>query len=319
VDIKVPDVAADAHEAATAIIAGAGGVDIARECEADPPRRAQAGALLEAFGIDDLDPREGIDSAMVAAALCRAAGAAAFPFPVTGRLLGDSDHMVALAPESGAVRINHGDLGVWEVIDLQGHRHTVVGGTAIAQPLAPFLTDAVPDAELPDLPASDAALWLVLESWLIFGGIERALGLVTEYLPERRQFGKPLSSFQGLRFRVADLVVLLRGVEELAKFTVWSHFEVPEDALVDALALRIACQEASRRIFQDAHLLHGAIGFCDEHDLSFLNRHLQPNVRLPWDFEATSSLMLDQVESRGINTLYGRFGVPVEASSQERT
>jgi acyl-CoA dehydrogenase len=318
-NIEIPDVAIDARQAATAIIADAGGVDLARECEADPALRLRAGALLDEFGVDDLDAREGVESAMVAAALCRAAGASVFPYPVVGKLLGRDGRMLALADDTGQIRINHGDLGSWETVDLQGRAQEVVCGAPIRQPLGPFLTDAVPAARTADLHDSDAALCIVLEAWLVFGGMERAISLVNSYLPERRQFGKPLSSFQGLRFRVADLMVSLRGVEELAKFTLWSHFEFPADALVDALALRAACQEASRKIFQDAHLLHGAIGFCDEHDLSFLNRHLQPNARLPWDFEVTSALMLQQIESQGISTLYGRFGTPVEVSTEERT
>lgn len=314
-NIDVPDVAVDARAAAAAIIDAGGGVDIARECEADPSLREGAGALLEEFGIGDVDPRDGVDSAMVGAALCRQAGAAAFPYPVVARLLGGEGRLLALSPASGPLRINHGDIGSWEAVDLAGDCREVVGGLPIGQPLAPFVVDATVLTASARRPATDPALWLILDSWLIFGAMERALEMVREYLPDRRQFGRPLSSFQGLRFRVADLMVSLQGVEELAKYTVWSHFEAPEQALVDALALRVACQEASKTIFRESHLLHGAIGFCDEHDLSFLDRHLQPHLRLPWDLEATSSLLLAQIESRGIDTLYGRFGVAGEETT----
>jgi hypothetical protein len=306
-NLEIPGSAVDARITAMAMFDAAGGVDLARECEANPARRVEAAELLSRFGIDDLDPRDGVESAMVAASLCRAAGSCVFPYPVVGRIMGDDQRMLGVATP-GALRINHGDIGSWEIAGLKGGSVAVVAGEPIRQPLAPFVADVVPVGEITDRPEADVALWLALDAWVILGAMERALSLTVEYLPSRKQFERPLASFQALRFRVADLSVSLRGIEELAKFTVWRHFDAHGEALTDALALRVAAVEASREIFRNSHLLHGAIGFCDEHDLSFLNRHVQPHIRLPWDYHASSQLLLDQVEKHGLATLYGDFG-----------
>ena len=45
-----------------------GGLDAARAAEADPAQRSGVAAALAALGVDDLDPRAGLDAAVAAAA-----------------------------------------------------------------------------------------------------------------------------------------------------------------------------------------------------------------------------------------------------------
>ena len=63
--------------------ADAGGVDLARRMEADPRlRQAEVGSLLERLGVADLDPVADPAAAEAAAAVCRAGGAVALPYPL---------------------------------------------------------------------------------------------------------------------------------------------------------------------------------------------------------------------------------------------
>ena len=111
--------------------------------------------------------------------------------------------------------------------------------------------------------------------------LDRALDVTREYVRERHQFGQALASFQGVQFQLTDAEVERLGVEELAKYALWSIGARPDDALADALALRLAAIEAADVVFRVAHQLHGAIGFCDETMLSWLSRYSQPLRRLP--------------------------------------
>ena len=51
----------------------------------------------------------------------------------------------------------------------------------------------------------------------------------------RKQFGQPLSSFQGVQFQLTDAEVERSGLEILAKYALWSIGTGRPDALDDAL------------------------------------------------------------------------------------
>jgi alkylation response protein AidB-like acyl-CoA dehydrogenase len=103
---------------------------------------------------------------------------------------------------------------------------------------------------------------------------------------ERQQFGQPLSGFQGVQFQLTEAEVERVGVEVLAKHALWSGTRE------DALALRLAAVEAAEVVFRVCHQLHGAIGFCDETELSWLSRASQPLRREPMGRSATLAALL---------------------------
>ena len=50
--------------------------------------------------------------------------------------------------------------------------------------------------------------------------------------------------------------------------------------------------------------LHGAAGMCDEYDISFLVRHVQPAMRLPLDSDALSDILFESITTDGFATLF---------------
>ena len=98
--------------------------------------------------------------------------------------------------------------------------------------------------------------------------MEVALTATSEYLKSRRQFGVPLSTFQALTFRAADLYVSL----ELARsVTLWATMVLVSgsDADVTEAAARAGLQvsRAGRHIGQEAIQLHGGIGMTAEYSI----------------------------------------------------
>ena len=83
-----------------------------------------------------------------------------------------------------------------------------------------------------------------------------------------------------MQFQLTDAEVERVGLEELAKYALWSVETRRPEALDDALALRAAALEAADVVFRVAHQLHGAIGFCDETTLSWVSRVSVPIRRL---------------------------------------
>jgi alkylation response protein AidB-like acyl-CoA dehydrogenase len=148
--------------------------------------------------------------------------------------------------------------------------------------------------------------------------LDRVLELTRTYVRERHQFGQPLASFQGVQFQLTEAEVERAGLEELAKYALWSietsmvtgivtgtDGNRADDQLADALALRAAAIEAAEVVFRVAHQLHGAIGFCDETTVSWLSRYSQPLRRLPLGLSATRAALVACIGTRGLTGLFG--------------
>ena len=157
---------------------------------------------------------------------------------------------------------------------------------------------------LDDKGADDVSLGLVLPCWTLLGMLDRALELTRDYVLERRQFGQPLATFQGVQFQLTDGEVERVGLEELAKYALWSIESGDPAALRDALALRAAALQAAEIVFRVAHQLHGAIGFCDETALSWVSRASVPLRRLPFGTSATRAQLTRSMGRQGLPGLF---------------
>ena len=94
-----------------------------------------------------------------------------------------------------------------------------------------------------------------------------------------------------------------RGHPRQARVVEHRHRSAPE-ATDDALALRMAAIEAADVVFRVCHQLHGAVGFCDETQLSWLSRYSQPLRRLPFGLSATRDHLTRIAGRRGLAGLY---------------
>jgi alkylation response protein AidB-like acyl-CoA dehydrogenase len=167
---------------------------------------------------------------------------------------------------------------------------------------------SAPDATVP---AADINLHLVLGSWRILGAVQQSLRIVTEHVRARIQFGKPLADFQAVRFAVADAAVAVRGLHELAKFTICRPESLAAQIhSADALILRLKAADTARQVMRTSHQLLGALGFCDESDVSVLDRHTQPLMRLPLGTEELALRLMPCVSDGSFETL---FSGPVSA------
>jgi alkylation response protein AidB-like acyl-CoA dehydrogenase len=92
------------------------------------------------------------------------------------------------------------------------------------------------------------------------GAAARALELTVEYTKQRRQFGRPIGSFQALKHRMADVHVHV----EAARSALYA-------ALVDGdpesvLTAKVVCGEAFSHAAAEMIQLHGGIAITWEHD-----------------------------------------------------
>jgi alkylation response protein AidB-like acyl-CoA dehydrogenase len=124
------------------------------------------------------------------------------------------------------------------------------------------LTEPVPLMPLSPRDAAVVRKWLRVAlaaeaAGLIQAGIDRAV----EHLNVRKQFGRPLGSFQALRHRLAECAVLAGGVKWLAL----KAASTADDG--DAALAAFHAQESGTRISFELHQMLGAMGMTLEHPL----------------------------------------------------
>jgi acyl-CoA dehydrogenase len=169
-------------------------------------------------------------------------------------------------------------------------------------PLDPF---GAPCRVGPEVPCPTDALTghVVLSAFWVLGALETAVSLAAAYSVERAQFGRPISSFGAIQWRLADLSGARSMLSELAAFTL-SKLIDGTVTVADAWALRLTMLESAESILANAHQILGAIGLCEEHDVAVIDRHLQPVLRRPLGRLATNAALAERVGSEGFDLLY---------------
>ena len=96
------------------------------------------------------------------------------------------------------------------------------------------------------------------------GAMAEALRLTTEYLTSRKQFGVPLSTFQTLTQRAADMYVSLELARSMNFYAAMSIADGRFDPVIAARA-KFQIGRSGRHIAQEAIQLHGGIGMTAEY------------------------------------------------------
>jgi alkylation response protein AidB-like acyl-CoA dehydrogenase len=103
------------------------------------------------------------------------------------------------------------------------------------------------------------------------GNIQRVLEMTVDYAKERKQFDRPIGSFQVIQHYCADMATDV----DSARFSTYQAAWMLSEGLPCTKEVAIAkawIGEASQRIFALAHQIHGAIGATIEHDLHYYTR-----------------------------------------------
>jgi len=98
------------------------------------------------------------------------------------------------------------------------------------------------------------------------GGLERVLEMAVEYAGERKQFGRPIGSFQAIKHMCADMLVGLESARSAAGYATWALASGSDDLGVAAPMAKAYCSEAFFKAAGDNIQVHGGIGFTWEHD-----------------------------------------------------
>ena len=98
------------------------------------------------------------------------------------------------------------------------------------------------------------------------GAMEKMLWLTVDYLKTRVQFGQPISVFQALQFRAADMYV---SYEQAKSMAMLARLSLTDDDATErhrsVCAAKVQIDQSARHVGQEAIQLHGGIGMTMEY------------------------------------------------------
>ena len=96
------------------------------------------------------------------------------------------------------------------------------------------------------------------------GLAQAALDASVSYARERRQFGRPIGTFQGVAFMVADMSTEVEAARQMVYRSAWLKDQGRDYGLAAAQA-KLFASEVSQRATNDAVQVHGGYGYVEEY------------------------------------------------------
>jgi len=98
------------------------------------------------------------------------------------------------------------------------------------------------------------------------GLAQGALDMAVKHVRERKQFGKPIGSFQGVQFKIADMAVKIELARNIMYKAAWLLDNGTPDTHVTAMAKMYSARIAVE-VVDEALQLHGGYGYFDDYDI----------------------------------------------------
>jgi len=143
------------------------------------------------------------------------------------------------------------------------------------EPRGRFNLQDVPVSSSAKLPISTAQAWqmaALMRVQQMAGAGQRILDICTQYARDRKQFGRPIGSFQAVQQLLSELASHVAAVNSAAESAAASCESDPEGFAVAAAKARAS--ESAGKIAAAGHQVLGAMGFTYEHNLHHFTRRL---------------------------------------------
>jgi acyl-CoA dehydrogenase len=118
------------------------------------------------------------------------------------------------------------------------------------------------------------------------GLAQRALEEAIDYGRKRRQFDRPLTEFQGIQFKLAEMATELEAARLLVYQAAWAHDSGAADAKLKSSMAKLFATEAAQRIVDQALQIHGGMGVV----VGSVVERLYRDVRALRIYEGTSEI-----------------------------
>jgi alkylation response protein AidB-like acyl-CoA dehydrogenase len=107
----------------------------------------------------------------------------------------------------------------------------------------------------------------------LVGISQRVLEMAVEYAKDRKQFDRPIGSYQAVSHACAEMLKQVEGSRSLVYYAGWAADAAPDEFSLAASMAKAYASDAGWQVSATALQVHGGIGFTWEHDLHwFLKR-----------------------------------------------
>jgi alkylation response protein AidB-like acyl-CoA dehydrogenase len=110
------------------------------------------------------------------------------------------------------------------------------------------------------------------------GVAQRAMEMGVDYARERKQFDRPIGSYQAVSHRCAQMLLEVEGSRSAVYYAAWCADAEPESLPRAASMAKAYASDAGWRVCSSSLQVHGGIGFTWEHDLHFFLKRAKTNA-----------------------------------------
>jgi alkylation response protein AidB-like acyl-CoA dehydrogenase len=110
------------------------------------------------------------------------------------------------------------------------------------------------------------------------GVAQRTMEMAVTFAKDRKQFERPIGSYQAVSHRCAQMLLEVESARSLAYWAAWALDHEPDTALRAASMAKAYAGDAGFRVAASALQVHGGIGFTWEHDLHFFLKRAKANA-----------------------------------------
>lgn len=119
------------------------------------------------------------------------------------------------------------------------------------------------------------------------GAAQAALDQTLTYMRERKAFGRPLTEFQALQFKLADAEIELQAARTFLRHAAWALDTLQPDATKRCAMAKAFVTEAAGRAADECLQLHGGYGYLSDYGIEKIVRDLRVHRIL----EGTNEIM----------------------------
>jgi alkylation response protein AidB-like acyl-CoA dehydrogenase len=130
------------------------------------------------------------------------------------------------------------------------------------------------------------------------GIAQRAMEMAVSYAQDRKQFGRPIGSYQAVSHRCAQMLLETENSRSAVYGAAWAADAAPGSLPVAASMAKAYASDAGWRVPDASIQVHGGIGFTWEHDLHFFLKRGKANSAMfgdaKWHRERVADAVLSE-------------------------
>jgi alkylation response protein AidB-like acyl-CoA dehydrogenase len=131
------------------------------------------------------------------------------------------------------------------------------------------------------------------------GVAQRTMEMAVEYAKDRKQFGRPIGSYQAVSHRCAQMLLETENARSAVYGAAWAADAEPESLPLAASMAKAYASDAGWRVPDASIQVHGGIGFTWEHDLHFFLKRGKANAAMfgdaKWHRERVADAVLAEL------------------------